>query len=275
MSSRHCCSCHPIRLFFLWIATLALGLIVSGCATLPKDADGTSTARVELDTGAGRIILVIDQAAAPRATAALLARIEDGRFDGVAFDWVQPHVEIRTGAPQDDQRLPSELDAVALGLDRIRIEHAGSAMEMIQRELEPAFMQAGGQTSAQLQDWIGQWRRTFLADFLIGVSRQQINAALGYRYQQGYASRPARRGSVALVPADPGSSSLALAILLGDLPDRDGRWVVVGQVAEGLDIAEQLSVQARTHPKRHTPKEPVRIQRTRLLPLKTTIRSSP
>jgi cyclophilin family peptidyl-prolyl cis-trans isomerase len=250
-------------------------LTLTACASPQPTGSGAATARVQLDTGLGRIELEIDSATAPAATAAVLAQLENRRFDGLAFDWVQPHTEIRTGPPADDRRLPSELDAVALGLDQRRIEHAGTAMETIQRELEPAYMQAAGAGTPQLRTWIAQWRKLFVPDFLIGVSREEINTALGYRYQRGYASRPLRRGSVALVPAEAGSTTLALAIVLRDLPERDGRWVVIGQISSGLEIVEQISLQARVNPKRHRPAQPVPIVHARLLSGGQFTRSTP
>lgn len=218
--------------------------------------------RVQFDTDQGPLTLVFDPASAPRAVAALRQSFVAGDWNGVPVLWVRPHTEIRTGLPRGAVPLASELSAEPLGLGAVRIADAGSAMNTIQLELEPAFARAGAAASPQLAAWIAEWRAHFDAAFLIGVTRQQINQALGYRYAPGHATRPMRRGSVALVAAEPGSTTLALAILLRDQPKRDGCWVVVGRVESGLDLLDRLSIAPRLHPKSFEPAQPARISRT-------------
>lgn len=218
--------------------------------------------RVQFDTDQGPLLLVFDPASAPQAVAALRQSFAAEDWNGVPILWVRPHTEIRTGLPRNALPLASELSAEPLGLGAIRIEDAGAAMNTIQFELEPAFARAGAAASTQLAAWIAEWRAHFDANFLVGMTRQQINEALGYRYAPGHATRPMRRGSVALVAAEPGSTSLALAILLRDQPRRDGCWVVVGRVESGLDLVDRLSIAPRLHPKSFEPAQPARISRT-------------
>lgn len=234
-------------------------------ATLPEatpQAAASGEIRALLDTDHGQLTLVLDPAAAPVAVAALQRSFERQDWIGVPIQWVRPHTEIRSGLPRGAAPLASELSAEPLALSAMRIEDAGAAMNAIQFELEPAFGRAGGKATPELQAWIATWRQHFDASFLIGVTRQQINEALGYRYQDGYATQPARRGSVALVPDQPGSSTLALAILLRDQPKRDGCWVVIGRVESGLELIEALSIAPRLHPKSFEPEQPARITRT-------------
>jgi cyclophilin family peptidyl-prolyl cis-trans isomerase len=252
-------------------SSLVLGfLVVAACVVPAKPASDTQAGeplrhasfRVQVSTERGDLTLVLDEAAAPQAVAAVRRAFASDAYAGVAIGWVRPHTEIRTQVPQGAIPMQSELDARALGLHEVRIEDAGAAMNAIHFELEPAFVRAGAKASPQLREWIGAWRQHFDAAFLVGVSRQQINEALGYRYREGYATRPARRGSVALVPDQPGSTTLALAILLRDQPKRDGAWVVIGQVESGLELAQSLSISPRLHPKFFEPADPVRITRT-------------
>ena len=258
-----------IRAGALWAVTL---FVLSACAAPLKPAADQHAAgplphdsfRVLVSTERGDFTLVIDPAAAPQAVAAIRQAFESDAYRGVTIGWVRPHTEIRTGVPQGGVPLASELDARALGLHEVRIEDAGAAMNTIQFELEPALGRAGSGATAQLQTWIATWRQHFDPAFLIGVTRQQINEALGYRYQDGYATRPARRGNVALVPDRPGSTTLALAILLRDQPKRDGVWVVIGQVESGLELAQSLSIAPRLHPKSFEPAHPARITRTEI-----------
>jgi cyclophilin family peptidyl-prolyl cis-trans isomerase len=253
------------------VLLLVFGLfVVAACAAPVKSASDAQAAgplghgsfRVQVSTERGDLTLVLDEAAAPQAVAAVRHAFTGDAYAGVAIGWVRPHTEIRTQVPKGAIPMESELDARALGLHEVRIQDVGAAMNAIQFELEPAFVRAGAKASPQLREWIGIWREHFDAAFLVGVSRQQINEALGYRYREGYATRPARRGSVALVPDQPGSTTLALSILLRDQPKRDGAWVVIGQVESGLELAQSLSIAPRVHPKFFEPENPVRITRT-------------
>lgn len=247
---------------------ISLSLVFSVCVGASPATPAAPDAhirQVRIDTSNGQLILELDTRTAPVATAALIAALEQGGYDDAQVNWIQPHVEIRIAAPAGSKDYPSELDAVPLGLDQQVIADAGKAMTTIQRELEPAWMEAGAGATAQLNQWIVKWRKSFVADFLIGINRTQINEALGYHYERGVASRPVRRGSVALVPAAPGRSTLALAIILGDQPARDGRWVVVGKVSSGLNVAEQIAFEARIHPKQHQPLTPVLVRHARVL----------
>lgn len=252
------------------LASLVSGLVLcalAGCAAQPPAPAAEARAlphgafRAVLHTDQGVLNLAIDPATAPLAVATLRQSLEHGDWDGVAIQWVRPHTEIRTGVPRGAVPLASELSAGPLGLREMRIEDAGAAMNAIQFELEPALLRAGASATPQLRDWIADWRQHFDAAFLVGTSREQINAALGYRYQEGYATQPMRRGSVALVSDKPGSTTLALAILLRDQPKRDGCWVVIGQVESGLDLVQSLSIAPRLHPKSFEPEQPARITR--------------
>lgn len=241
-------------------------MLLGACALSPAtpSAPGALPAEAALAaairTEHGELVLSFDAAAAPQAVAALRRAFEQHGFDGTRIAWVRPHTEIRTQVPAGaPTSLASELDARALGLDVQRIEDPGAAMNAIQFELEPAFLRAGNQASPQLRAWIATWRADFDPGFLVGTTRQQINEALGHRYQDGHASRPLRRGSVALVPAGPNSTTLAMAILLRDQPERDGRWVVVGQVESGIEVVEAITLLPRLHPKSNQLKQPVRI----------------
>lgn len=246
----------------------ALCLLLSACAPRhPKDPAADPTAgRFEVEIGiegGGALVLEFDRQAAPQAVAALESSFRDGRWQGVEIGWIRPHTEIRTAPPTGMGEIVSELDAHALHLDAQRIADVGEAMGVIHTELEPALQRADAVASPQLHAWVRTWRAHFDAAFLVGTSRMQINEALGYRYAQGYASQPLRRGSVALVAAGtPGRSTFALALLLRDQPERDGRWVVVGAVHSGLELIERLSLAPRTNPKRQEPATPARIAST-------------
>lgn len=91
--------------------------------------------------------------------------------------------------------------------------------------------------------------------------------AIGYRFTAGLASLPALRGAVALVPASPTESLLSLAILLADHPTRTGRWMIVGRVVQGLEVAESIALAPHAVPeaKDNRPLVPTIVRQAELL----------
>ncbi|MFQ5486541.1 MAG: peptidylprolyl isomerase [Desulfobacterales bacterium] len=192
-----------------------------------------------------------------------------GFYDGLTFDYIKPHLEISTSErnPAGMFQFETEIDADALGLNRKVIKNRADAMSVMQRELLAAYrkVKKRGKASAQLALWIKKFQESYNPDFLIGVSRKKINQALGYVYKKGLESKPVVKGSVSLRPVSPRISSARLTIILEDWPERTGRWMVIGHVAKGLDLADSFSVQplvtaSHIKPRSLTPLYPVRIK---------------
>ncbi len=195
-----------------------------------------------------------------------------GYYDGLSFVYAQPHVEIGTGIrpPGELVEIETEIDAAALGLGQQLVEDAGKAMDVAQHELAPAYKRTvkSGKVHPRLKEWMDRLYESHDAAFLVGISQQQINEALGYVYQEGLASLPVTRGALMLRPLSPRVSSARLHIALVDLPQRTGRWMVVGHVVEGLENAQAISVGPLADPgvtrSRHRPLNPVPIESIRL-----------
>ncbi len=242
-----------------------------------------------ITTGQGPMVARLLETAAPRTVRRLanlvegpvfhpeiLADAQDmpavGYYDGLAFNYTQAHVEIVTDVrpPGDLIRIDTELDAGALGLDRERIENSGKAMDLAQHELSPAYKRVlkSGRVHPQLKAWMEKLYGTHDASFLVGVSRQEINEAMGYTYQDGLDSQPVTRGALMLKPLSPRVASARLSIALADMPQRTGRWMVVGRIVEGLETAQEISVRQLADPafvrSRNQPANPVRIESIRL-----------
>lgn len=238
------------------LAASALGLVA-----WPALATGAPCLRLE--TAEGAILIELARDAAPSAVATierlargpiydleLVPRAEAARdagyFDGLAFEYTRPHLELRLAvrSPAAAFTVEAELDAAALGLDRQKVADAGEAMERLQMELLPARQRptAERRSTPRLEEWAERFESGgYDPSFLVGTSRQELLEAIGYRFRSGLASRPAVRGAVALVPASPTEALLSLTILLADHPRRTGRWVVVGRVVEGLELADAIA----------------------------------
>ena len=255
--------------------------LIAGATT----SDGAVAVRplLTLHTSLGDIVVELDPAAAPDVVEWLVKLASGpvfdpnfgssptGYWDGLPIDYAHPHVEIVTAArpPADSFSITTEIDASALGLDTRRVIDAAEAVNLIQFELGPAYLELRGNVPADLAEWIKRWELSNDASFLIGVDYQRVFEAMGYHYRPGLDSRPVERGTVSLKPLSRRTSSPRLSIALADMPRRTGRWMVVGRVVEGLDIAEAISVrppagQGSGRVKRRQPLDPIVISSTEI-----------
>lgn len=243
---------------------------------------------LRLDTRLGAITLRFDRAAAPGAVATIerLARgpLYDldslpnpdaarttGYFDGLAFDYARPKLELRLPVrpPAAAFTVEAELDARPLGLDEKRIADAGEAMNALQIELLPALKRPSSErrSTPRLEEWAKRFEQGYDASFLVGTSRREQLEAIGYRFRDGLASRRPTRGAVLLVPGSPTEATLGLSILLADHPNRTGKWVVVGEIADGLEVADAIADRplAEAALRDFRPRTPVGLDRVQLL----------
>jgi cyclophilin family peptidyl-prolyl cis-trans isomerase len=243
---------------------IALAIALAASAPRPASAEGlASPPCLRLETAAGAIVIELAPDAAPSAVATILrlaegpiydlARLPNpdaarttGFFDGQPFDYAKPRLELRLSgrAPAAAFAVPAELDAAALGLDREKVADAGEAMDRLQMELLPARQRPTAERRAtpRLEEWAERFEKGgYDPSFLVGTPRQELLEAIGYRFTDGLATRPAVRGAVALVPSSPTEATMTLSILLADHPRRSGRWVVVGRVASGLELADAIA----------------------------------
>ena len=286
---------NPTASLWAWLvfASWAVSAVVLACGDPaaeggPADSDDADrqygTPKVIFATALGAIVVEVFPDAAPNTVAHWLRLVEGkglesgaiakdgdvqpgGYYDGLAFSYTKPHVEIVTasrGSEDEGPHFETELDARSLGLDRDVIENYAEAMRVLQWELIRAHgkMGKGKNRPALLAEWIDLWHETDSAGFLIGVPRQRINEAQGYVYRDGLRSLPVDAGAVALKPLSPIRTSARLSIALSDMPQRTGKWMVIGRVVEGLEVAEKISIQTlkgqgTPEVKRFEPLEPV------------------
>jgi cyclophilin family peptidyl-prolyl cis-trans isomerase len=238
-----------------------------------------------ISTQYGSIEIELYERAAPRAIRRLIGLVRGpifnpalmenddkgssiGYYDGLTFNLTKPHLEIVTSQrdPAGHFEIETEIDADSLGLDRKLIENSGDAMNVMQRELLVAHRKKKkkGGISTQLSLWLKKWKETYNPDFLIGVSRKEINESVGYVYKKGLESKPVTKGSVALRPVTPRIASPRLNIFLQDMPHKTGKWMVIGCVVKGLDLADEISLRplvtpSHIKPRSYTPLNPVKI----------------
>lgn len=252
----------------------------------PCPAGAGVTPYLIMETAAGRIEIRLDPQAAPAAIERFLSVVrgpvfnetlfgsnEVGYYDGLTFAYTRPQIEIRTAERQPSGliQIPVQIDAESLGLHEDKIADINQATDVMQFELLKDFSNSkeSGKRTPQLDNLVAHWFNKFDAKNLIGVSRKEINEALGYLYTTGLPSRPVKRGAVALKPLSPKLAGMELTIALSDLDERTGRWMVIGEVVTGLDLADSISTQPLREPphvrsRTYIPYEPVVIESARV-----------
>ena len=279
------------RLILLFLTLLFSSLFVEACTAKSDDSHVKKTNNKELvilsandpllrlKTKKGVIKIRLYKRVAPKTVEKLTTLINSkkngkGLYDQLDIIYTLPHIEIRTAIPKELKalKIPKELNANALGLDKKIIKTSGEAMDIWQGKLLKHFRKhkKDGKVSPQLKKWLSRWNKQMNADFLMGVSIKEINEAMSYHYTDSVVSIPVSKGTVLLKSSSPMKSSPSLVIALSDIPIRTGKWVVIGQVTDGLEIAEKISVLPNSgmQKPRYVPVNPVTIEKTEVVNMK-------
>jgi len=192
-----------------------------------------------------------------------------GYYEGLTFNYTKPHIEIITSErpPHKMIQLESEISAEALGLHKKLIRNKAQAMNVMQQTILKSAYRGDKHRIHHplLQQWLAIWNKSYDPGFLIGVSDKEINLALGYNYTKDISSQPVLKGSIVLKPISKTLASPRISIILQDMPIRTGKWMVIGRVTKGLDIADKISLLPLNTPRHiktrvYKPKKPIVIQ---------------
>lgn len=162
------------------------------------------------------------------------------------------------------QPLPEEIDAASLSLSEQRLFQDDGRLaprlgittraQFEEQILAPFYRSIGvNEAAAMTQRAEALWRQ------LETRSVADALEALGHRFTPGLGTQPLTAGSLALVSHPPGSASPVMLITLRASPWLDGRVTPIGQIVEGLEIAEALANTAQEA-------APARIYSMRVLP---------
>ncbi|CAN0483689.1 unnamed protein product, partial [Discosporangium mesarthrocarpum] len=83
-------------------------------------------------------------------------------------------------------------------------------------------------------------RQYQVLDRLQSLTVKALYQLQGYRYQNTIQTRPIQRGIVALANRGPNSNSGEFFIALDDEPTLTGKYTVIGQVVEGMEVADAI-----------------------------------
>ncbi|MFN3164823.1 MAG: peptidylprolyl isomerase, partial [Pseudohongiellaceae bacterium] len=164
---------------------------------------------------------------------------------------VVPGFVIQTGAavnhPLGDpgEPLADEINADSLGLDQQPVMHEdGSFNDLLgvanrqvfeEQVLAPLYADLAITSPEVLEN-----RQYQVLDRLQSLTVKALYQLQGYRYQNTIQTRPIQRGIVALANRGPNSNSGEFFIALDDEPTLTGKYTVIGQVVEGMEVADAI-----------------------------------
>lgn len=221
---------------------------------------------LQFDTSRGNIFIELLPEEAPDNVANVLAlvrgekEIEDSNsgfvftpnyYDGLRFHRVVPGFVVQTGAPINHplgapgDELLDEINADSLGLDQELVMLPGGEINPLldvgsreafeEQVLSYLLADMDVDSQAALRT---QASRVYSR--LATLTVKQLYELQGYRYRDDIITRPIQRGTVVLANSGPNRNGPEFFIALTDSPTLNGRYTVIGRVAEGMDTVDAI-----------------------------------
>lgn len=178
-----------------------------------------------------------------------------GYYEGVQFHRVIPGFVIQAGSHllhplgMPNQLLPDEINGSSLGLDRLPvlevdnsinpIVNVGNQEEFARRVLGPLYQEMNIDSLTALSS-----QQLDVMETLQGLTVMRLYEYEGYEYQNEFPTRGIVRGTVALANDGPNRNGPEFFVSLTDADWLNGRYTVIGQVVEGMEIADQIGTNA-------------------------------
>lgn len=174
-------------------------------------------------------------------------------YDGLIFHRVIKDFMIQGGCPLGTGRggpgysFEDEINAVALGLDRIKVlDDKGrphpSLLVRSERDFQrvimgPLFREMKITSQEQLNARKAEVQRR-LADLTVMEAFENQ----GYRYNTKLQSRPLKRGVLAMANSGPNTNGSQFFINMVDTPWLNGKHTVFGRVVKGMDVVDKIGL---------------------------------
>jgi peptidyl-prolyl cis-trans isomerase A (cyclophilin A) len=172
-------------------------------------------------------------------------------YDGMSFHRVIPGFVIQTGSPSynslggPEELLQDEINADFLGLDEVlvlnrdgnfhEILNIGGKNDFDAIILQPLYAEMNIESRADLET-----RQYEVLDRLNSMTLKEVYENLGYRYLDNIQSHRVSRGAIALANSGPDQNGPEFFISLIDADYLTGKHTVIGQVVEGMNIADRI-----------------------------------
>ncbi|HBX36452.1 MAG TPA: peptidylprolyl isomerase [Pseudohongiella sp.] len=241
-------------------ALLALCVLVVGFSSMvPAQSFNEPTMNnprnplLEISSSLGDIQLELFPDAAPLNVERVrqLAAAERAYYDNLTFHRSVNDTLIQLGAPERAGRerpattVRDEINARGLGLEQQQVLDPGGRphawlnirdqMDFQSKLLMPLYRRLNISNESQLVQ-----RQDEVLGQLRNMNLLQAYEQMGYRYDGTLASRRPLAGSVVMANYGPNTNDGELVILLRDAPWLTGTHTVVGRVASGMDVVEQI-----------------------------------
>lgn len=190
-------------------------------------------------------------------------------YDGLSFHRVIKGFMLQGGCPHANGsgdagfKVADEMNAVALGLDKLKVINGGrthpwmgikSQQDFNARVLGPVIRSLGITSQEQFAK-----RQAEVQKKVEGLTLKTYYEMLGFRYSKTLKSVKPTRGTLALANTGrPNTNGSQFFINVGDPLYLTGKHTVFGRVTKGMDIVDKIAA-VKVAPRSNKPLEPVKI----------------
>ncbi len=184
------------------------------------EIDAKANPRVTISTARGNIMVELFEDQAPNTTANFITLAEKGFYDKKTFHRVIADFMVQGGCPQGTgmggpgYKIADEIDADALGLDKLRCDRA-PYFSSLQRE---------GLSRRYYKKPVKRWYQK-----------------KGYKYKKGLSGHKMVRGVLAMANSGPNTNGSQFFIVTGKACEwLDGKHTVFGKVVSGMQVVNAI-----------------------------------